>query len=149
MAFIKLNKIKRFLFAIGNAPAQVGINFLFSRRMKSRILDVSDCAESPMLGESRHRRQWGRRSWTSNYLVRYSELRPYGQPNLQNLTEELFTGRRAEPAAEIVADLKTEATPQPWYAEGGKIVEPSSYETKCAQRWWEEFRRWFGVQEQG
>jgi len=62
--------------------------------MKRRLLDVSDCAASPMLGESRFRRQWVRDSWTSSYLVAYNDLGAYAQPKIAELTEDISTGTR-------------------------------------------------------
>lgn len=64
--------------------------------MRTYLLDVSDCAESPLLGESKHRRRWGRRSWTDTYLVPYADLRPRSHPRIDGLTEAFFTGESEE-----------------------------------------------------
>jgi hypothetical protein len=68
--------------------------------VRVRLLDVSDCAESPLLGESKHRRQWGRRSWTSKTLVPYGELRSLSHP-IEGLTEAFFNGDTNAPKSQL------------------------------------------------
>jgi hypothetical protein len=63
----------------------------------TRLLDVSDCAESPLLAESKHRRRWGRRGWTDSYLVPYADLRRRGQPRIDGLTETYYKGQAVSP----------------------------------------------------
>ena len=65
--------------------------------VSTRLLDVSDCAESPLLAESKHRRRWGRRSWNDSYLVPYADLDRRGQPRISGLTEVYFSGKPASP----------------------------------------------------
>ena len=108
--------------------------------MKRRILDVSDCAESPMLAESRLRHKWGRRSWTDNYLVPQANLRSRGNPKIDGLTEEYFTGIHANPQLAPLDSNSSEVSTDEALDESYE-----NYRAKCARRWWAEFRRWFGV----
>ena len=99
-----------------------------------RLLDVSDCAESPLLGESKHRRKWGRRNWMDSYLVPYSDLRSRSHPRIEGLTEAYFKGETPSPdyvtqLEKLLRDfgvLDFEDTPQniPQPSIPGRVIKP-------------------------
>jgi hypothetical protein len=107
--------------------------------MKSRILDLSDCSESPLLGESKCRRKWAKISWTDRSSVRQGRLHSRSHPKISGLTEEYFTGVNKDAALQFDFQDKVNA-PEPQAADPANI----SYQARCAQRWWAEFCHWLG-----
>jgi hypothetical protein len=99
--------------------------------MKSRILDVSDCSESPMLASSKCRRKWARPSPTDLFHLRRSSFQSKRRSDLISRLTEANLGA-AMPMDSLPTQLPT--------VENVNI----SYQARCAERWWAEFSRWFG-----
>ena|GEM_PF-5895134 len=110
--------------------------------MKSRILDISDCSESPLLGSSKNRHRSARPSATDHFQGRHIVYKTSkGTLNLNGLTEAYFNG-----PSETISDYditKNKALGSLPKARNQNI----SYHARCAERWWDEFCRWFGSEQ--
>jgi len=107
--------------------------------MKRLILDVSDCTESPLLAESRRGRALRRPANFEENLLLYSRFHRRRNDTVHQLTEEFYHGR---------PDAHLDFVPAPVEVDPPPVQETDetahTYQTRCAQRWWGEVRKWFG-----